>query len=1008
MLSRIVNSSSFKKRISILVLITLVISLFSTGTYALASQPDSSPDIGEYIQVVYNDSNGFTSNEANDILYSSSGYIWIGSYSGLTRYDSNTFISYADYTDHIMSGVNVRTLFEDSCGRVWIGSNDSGLYVWDRMNFHSVNTFNSGISNCIRDISEAADGSILVATTAGMAVITTQIHDNGTINFSDRAIDITQLCNEPIHSVETDSSGLSWAVKNNDVIAFTVNGEKGDTVEYRLAGSWSSKTEFDYTCITAVDDKTILVGTSGAYILRLTPQSNNIGYDVKMLSTGKCSTINKIYQDSVNRIWLCSDKGIGYFSGNSVIHAGSTKLSSSIENMTEDYEGNLWFASSRGGIMKFVRGKFASVTSSVGLEGTAFNAVLVDKGIIYAAADSGFYMINAANNKLIQNDLTNMLKGIRIRGLMLDSNGYIWITTYANYGVIRYKDGEFVSISTKDGLASDKTRVAYELTDGRIAVATNGGLSIIKGTEVARSYTEADGLANPEILCICQDNKGRIYCGSDGNGIYVIDDNGIEHFTAKNGIPSDVILNVFYDEDSDSVWISSGGYLSALCNQKVTTYYHYGNGTDSIFDVKVNPENGEWIILSKRHIALTTRNYLVGYHENAYLTTFDRDDGLMEISPNSRHFLTDDGILYIATSNGIYKIDTSNVHSNLTPPRAIINSVTIDNSEVILNPVDEIVLDSDVNTITIDFSVFSYVAKDSQIEYQLLGMDRYPIRDNGRLVHSRDYTNLRGGTYTFRLSVTNSDGVPCEEEVTLKINKKLSFIEHPLGIAFISLCALLLITAVVITLNRISTARIKERQEHYRNLTESALLTVAKTIDAKDSYTNGHSYRVAQYSREIAERLGWTGDQLENLYYTALLHDIGKIGIPDNILTKNGRLTDQEFRTIKRHPVIGYKILKDFASLPDVATGARYHHERYDGTGYAVGLKGDEIPLIARIIAVADAYDAMSTARIYRKPLSKEKIISEFCDGSGTQFDPKIAQIILDMIEDGDIYFEEE
>lgn len=1005
MLSRIINKPYLKKLISSCILLAIIVSLFCINMPVSASNTESLPDIGEYIQIVYNDSNDFLSSEANDILYSSSGYIWIGSYSGLTRYDSNTFVSYANYPNHIMNGVNVRTLFEDSHGRVWIGSNDDGVYVWDGIDFYFVNTFTADISDCIRDISEAADGSILIASTAGLAVVSVTNDENGALFFEARYTDIPQICNEPIHSVETDSSGLSWAVTNNDVLAFTINGEEGDHVEYRLSGSWSSKTDYDCTTITAVADNRVLVGTSGSNILSLTPTGNGIGFDVKVLSTGKCSTINRIYQDSIGRIWICSDKGIGYFDGSTVVHAGNTKLSSSIESMTEDYEGNLWFASSRGGVMKLVRGKFASVTNNAGLDNTAFNAVLINNNIIYAAADTGFYMIDAKSGKLIHNELTNTLKGIRTRGLMLDSKGYLWITTYMNYGVIRYKDDSFVSINAESGLASDKTRVAIELADGRIAVATNGGISIIKDTEVIKSYTEADGLANPETLCLCQDNEGRLYCGSDGNGLYVISNDNIEHYSTKNGLPSDVILKLFYDEQSDSVWISSGGYLSVLNENQITTHYSYGKGTDSIFDIKMNEKTQEWIILSKRNIAITTRDYLV--NSTGHLTIFNKDDGLVELSPNSRHHLTEDGILYVAASSGIYKIDTSNIYINNTPPRAVINSVTIDNKDVILNPLDEITLDADVNTITIDFSVFNYVTGTPSIEYQLIGMDRDPIFDHGQKSHSRNYTNLPGGTYTFRLSVISPDNVSMTEELTLKINKKLSFFEHPLGITFIILSILSLVIAAVIVTTRISTARIKERQERYKALTESALITVAKTIDAKDSYTNGHSYRVAQYSREIAERLGMKGDQLESLYYTALLHDIGKIGIPDKILTKNGKLTDKEYRTIKRHPVIGYKILKDFATLPDVAIGARYHHERYDGTGYAVGLKGEEIPLIARIIAVADAYDAMSTARVYRKAFSKDKILLELRTGIGTQFDPQIAQILIDMIEEGATYIDE-
>ena len=175
MLSRVINKPYFKKYILIGLLLALVISLFCMNTSASASQSEEMPDIGEHIQVLYNDSNGFSSSEANDILYSSSGYIWIGSYSGLTRYDSNTFVPYGDSDiNNMMNGVNVRTLFEDSRGRVWIGSNDAGVYIWDGTDFYSVFTASSGISNCIRDISETADGKILIASTAGMAVISVE------------------------------------------------------------------------------------------------------------------------------------------------------------------------------------------------------------------------------------------------------------------------------------------------------------------------------------------------------------------------------------------------------------------------------------------------------------------------------------------------------------------------------------------------------------------------------------------------------------------------------------------------------------------------------------------------------------------------------------------------------------------------------------------------------------------------------------------------------------------
>lgn len=181
-------------------------------------------------------------------------------------------------------------------------------------------------------------------------------------------------------------------------------------------------------------------------------------------------------------------------------------------------------------------------------------------------------------------------------------------------------------------------------------------------------------------------------------------------------------------------------------------------------------------------------------------------------------------------------------------------------------------------------------------------------------------------------------------------------------------------------------------------LTYQALETLANTIDAKDKYTNGHSNRVAIYSKEIAIRLGKDEDESIAIYFMALLHDIGKIGIRDEIINKTNKLTDEEFMVIKNHPVIGYNILKNMTEIPNIEYGARWHHERYDGSGYPDGLKGEEIPEYARIICVADAYDAMTSTRSYRNAMSQEKVRDEIEKGKGKQFDPIIAQVMIEMI----------
>jgi len=188
--------------------------------------------------------------------------------------------------------------------------------------------------------------------------------------------------------------------------------------------------------------------------------------------------------------------------------------------------------------------------------------------------------------------------------------------------------------------------------------------------------------------------------------------------------------------------------------------------------------------------------------------------------------------------------------------------------------------------------------------------------------------------------------------------------------------------------------------EALTKMTTETATALASAIDAKDTYTHGHSTRVAEYSREIAKRAGKTESECRDLYIIALLHDVGKIGIPNSIINKEGKLTPEEYEIIKNHPKIGNQILKNITQIPHISDGAHYHHERYDGKGYPEGLAGNAIPEIGRIIAVADAYDAMTSNRSYRKLLTQENARSEIEKGMGTQFDPTFAKIMLAMIDE--------
>lgn len=196
--------------------------------------------------------------------------------------------------------------------------------------------------------------------------------------------------------------------------------------------------------------------------------------------------------------------------------------------------------------------------------------------------------------------------------------------------------------------------------------------------------------------------------------------------------------------------------------------------------------------------------------------------------------------------------------------------------------------------------------------------------------------------------------------------------------------------------------RTKAEQENRmkaEKLAEEIVLALTNAIDAKDKFTKGHSDRVAKYSIMIAKELGYDADQLRRLKYAALLHDIGKIGVPDDIINKPERLTEAEFAIVKSHTIIGANILSSITTIEDIAVAAKYHHERYDGKGYPEGLSGLHIPEFARIINVADAYDAMTSRRGFRCDMKQEEVREQIAKELGGQFDPMFGQTMLELID---------
>lgn len=286
----------------------------------------------------------------------------------------------------------------------------------------------------------------------------------------------------------------------------------------------------------------------------------------------------------------------------------------------------------------------------------------------------------------------------------------------------------------------------------------------------------------------------------------------------------------------------------------------------------------------------------------------------------------------------------------------------------------------------------------------------HPDPDIGEMpINASDPDNEDGSSVRMGF-ITYIRGQPVDYEadfsrVQFRFHLKANVFKNPLfwiigGLFFAWLVCLLSLIVV-----RINLKRFMEQKERDEQIIEQTMRTFVNFIEAKDPSTMGHSLRVALYSKLLAESLDFSMDDCKRIYYIALMHDCGKIYIPDKILTKPSKLTDEEYAAMKKHTVYGSEILRDFTSIKDIQLGAMYHHERYDGKGYPSGIAGEDIPVIARIICVSDAFDAMNSQRCYRSSLTPEAILKEIRENRGTQFDPAVADALLKLIDEGKVNF---
>ena len=987
--NNIIGDKKRNPKIAGIIFAAAVTGIFSENVMVMAGEP--SDDYDSYVQIEYANEEGLLSGEANDIEQTKDGKLWIGTYAGLFKYDGGKFTLFND----VPSVKNVNCLYVDEEGRLWTGTNDDGITIF--INEHVMNVIdeeNGLLSNYVNDIVSDSNGNYYIGTTEGIALVSL----SGGVKITKSYEQIKNII-----CMSADQNGTVVGVTDRGEIYWLRDGEI-ITSPIKFAENKAYRS----ACFT--EDNRLLLGTTDNDVL-IYDMTADTPYLIREFSVEEIDGINSFYVTDNNELFICSDTGVVVVQKDlSCKKLNTNNFMSSINNMLIDYQGNLWFSSSRLGLLEMCKSPFVEVFSKIGEE-SVVNTTEKWQGLLFCGTDDGLIIVDENRGEKVDNEISELLLNTEISCIKADSHDNLWIATTGMgvYKISVKSDGGYniKQFTEDDGIPGMRFHNICEAKDGTILIAGDYGAAVLSDDFVEQVFSAQNGLVNEKSLCLLE-YKNAYYIGSAGGGITKVEDGEIvRNIGKKDGLSSDVILRMIYDPSTAGVFIvTSNGlcYMSSHGQIKSLDQFPYSNNYDMVCD-----EDGTCWVLGSSGIYVAKVSDLLENTKCDY-PLVDAKRGFRSSLTANAWLCRDGDQVYLCCDNGVVKINMSKYDMTAKSYRMILDHVEVDGAKYEINRADTFKLSSQMGKIVFEPEVLNYSMNDPYVSYFLEGYDTGEtvclLSELGKV----EYADLKSGTYVFRISILDGIAGNVVESASYTIEKDIEMYQKGWFKLYVLLIAGLVLVWVTWFITRTQTQKtlLKHKYElEYAKkqiqMGNETILSIARTVDAKDTNTSKHSFRVSEYSVAIARKLGYSEEKCENLRQMALLHDIGKIGIPDAILNKPGKLTDKEYEIMKSHVIKGGEILKDFTMIDSVDVGALYHHEKYDGTGYCQGLKGEEIPLDARIIGIADAFDAMTANRVYRNQLDIDVVIAELKRFSGIQFDPALVDILLSLIEDGTI-----
>lgn len=803
------------------VVLTVCVFTFFGGISAQA-QADADPFYGFDVKL-YNSETDLGTSSVNAIVQSSDGYIWLGTYMGLYRYDGTRFSLFG-----AESGiVSVRALYIDKKGNMWIGTNESSVFCYTANHEFVAYGSEKGLSEkSIRCFAEDENGNIFVGT-AGVSYF---ISAEDGVSVAKLDSDITYIT-----SAAASEDGTIMAVTNSGILA-----------AYKDGKCMRSSTAVDgsgFNSINYVGNGVFLAGTERFRIYSCRVSDGRIRQKM-YANVSPCTAVTSIKPAEDGGYWVCADNGIAKIDASGKSSPMTLDyFNSNIIDVITDYQGNTWFISTRQGVIKATVNPFRNLSSRYGLGEQVANAVCESGGRLYIGYDSGLQIIDGGGNN-VDEAIVGELEGSRIRNIMEDKEGNIWISTYGEDGLIKYdpneKDAKLFN-EYSAGTNGSKFRFSMELSDGTIFAASSTGITYISDDKVMHTLSADYGLDNPQILCAAEEESGKILAGSDGDGIYVLEGGRIFYHIGSESI-SPVILRIVPYKDIYFIVTGTGLYTmnGEYETRRITTFRYTNN-----FDICIDEERDTAWILGSSGLFAVSASELANDICSGY-KLYNRKNGFgASITANSWNLCTDDGLLIFCSSSGVYTVSLHELYSSTADFNIAVNQVQLNDREIVY-PVSEegytgkFVIPSYAKRIDFEPSVLNYTLSDPAVHIELEGLEASSVDVEQSELSDISFTNLKHGTYKLHFQILGSDGSVVKETVYL-VEKEAEFYETTIFEAYLILIAAACIAFITWIITKLGSLSVIRRQYD----------EISAAKEEADRANNAKSQFLANVSHEI-------------------------------------------------------------------------------------------------------------------------------------------------------------